>query len=291
MSLPRNLPIDFLRSFVTIADLNSFTKAGDLLGRTQSALSLQIKKLEELVGQPLFDRQGHKFTLTKQGVSLAAYARQMLKLNDQALYDLNPHRYEGHLRLGIPSEFAGSILSKTLGSFSRHYPGVTLEVHCDLSKNLRPKFHNDKYDVVFMLNEYTPVANEENKTYVLGQDQLVWVGTHSIKQLPSMQEIPLIVAEEGCIYRKYAIAWLEERNIPWRIVYNINEISGMLAALEEDIGVTVLAKSVVPENLSVISVADETVSIGDVYIEFAIHPNYTQPAAERLLYYLKQALV
>ncbi len=160
-----------------------------------------------------------------------------------------------------------------------------------MSKNLRQSFQKDKYDVVFMLNEQMPAASEENKIYSLHQDQLVWVGAHAIKPLSFNQEVPIIVADEGCIYRKHAITWLEKMQIPWRVVYNINEISGMLAAVEEDIGITVLAKSVVPENLSIISVANETRPIGDVFIEFSIHPHYTQPAAERLLHYLKQAFI
>ena len=286
----RNLQTDFLRSLVVIADMDSFTKAGDMLGRSQSAVSLQMKKLEQLVGQPLFNRQGHNFTLTPQAEVLVRYARQMLALNDQAIHELNPQGYHGNLRLGIPSEFTTGVLAKVLGSFSRSYPQVTLEVKCDLSKNLRKAFDDDRYDLVFTLNDpYTTVNKLVGSYHFIRYDDLVWVGSQPFK-FEKENPVKLIVAPENCIYRRHAITWLNRLNIPWQIVYTITEISGMEAAIKEGIGVTVLAKSAVSNGLYIQEVDDSFPSLGEIGMELTINKNCTMPAAERLLEYIQQAL-
>jgi len=282
----KNLPTDFLRSLVVIADLDSFTKAGDMLGRSQSAISLQMKKLEELVGQRLFNRQGHNFTLTPHGETLASYARQILQLNDQAIHKLNPQGFKGTIRLGIPSEFTTGILPKVLGSFSRNHPQVTLEVHCDLSTNLNVDFSNDKYDVIFTLTLLNKrVATEQ---HFIRNDELVWVGAKPFKLTPH-EEVQLIMAPEGCLYRSQAIDYLDKMNIPWRIVYNITEISGIQAALQEDIGITVLAKSVVPDNLFILPSLET--NIGEVGIQLITKDERKMPVINRLVEYIEQALI
>lgn len=288
----RNLPTDFLRSLVVISDMDSFTKAGDMLGRSQSAISLQMKKLEQLVEQPLFIRQGHNFMLTSQAQLLVRYARQILALNDQVIHELNPQSHHGNLRLGIPSEFTTGLLPKVLGSFSRSNPQVTLEVHCDLSRNLKRAFADGQYDVVFTLKDHESPAMDvlQGDYHLVRSDELVWVSSQPFAFEPE-QTVQLIVAGEGCIYRKHAIAWLDKMQMPWRVVYNITEISGIQAALEEGIGITVLAKSVVPKRLSIIPLGEEMPNLGSIGIELTINNDCKMPAAERLLSYIEQALL
>ncbi len=288
----KHLPTDFLRSMVIIADMESFTKAGEVIGRSQSALSLQMKKLEQTVGQTLFERQGHNFTLSPQGEILVNYARQILALNDHVLNELNPQALRGNIRLGIPSEFATSVLPKVLGSFSRNNPQVSLEVQCDLSSNLRKDFASEGYDVIFtltLLDQDENSLQHEHAEDFIRYDDLVWVGAKRFN-LRQNKEVPLIVAPEGCLYRQQALASLEKMKIPWRIVYTIVDISGIQAALQEGIGVTVLAKTSVPENLYVMPVDPAFPPMAKVGMRLRTKPDLQMPAVDRLVHYIEQAL-
>ena len=143
----KNLPIDVLRSFVAILEYGGFTQAGEVLGRSQAAISLQIKKLEGQLDKPLFDRSSQAIRLTAAGETLMEYARQMLALNDRAFAELQERSIEGRVRLGIPSEFATALLPRIVGRFSSENPDVTLEVNCDLSKNLLADLDKNAYDL------------------------------------------------------------------------------------------------------------------------------------------------
>lgn len=285
----RNLPTDFLRSLVVIADMDSFTKAGDILGRSQSAISLQMKKLEEMTGQKLFVRQGHSFQLSSHGQVLVDYARRILELNDRALHALNPQGLSGSIRLGIPSEFATSVLPKVLGSFSRNHPQVSLEVECDLSKNLRQSIVKDRYDVIFTLTLLDKIQQIDIEQKFIRLDELVWVGARRFN-LRAGKEVALIVAPDGCLYRQQALAWLEAKGIPWRIVYTIVDISGIQAALQEGIGITVLAKTSVPEGLYIRSVGGDADAMADVGMKLTTRDKDPAPVVRRLVEYIEQAL-
>ena len=132
----KNLPMDLLRSFVSVAQLNSITKAGELLGRSQPAITLQMQRLEELVDETLLVRNGKNMDLSEAGDRLYEYANQILSLNDLAVSEFSKSAVTGKLRLGIPSEFATVLLPKIVSRFAKAYPNVTLEVNCELSKNL-----------------------------------------------------------------------------------------------------------------------------------------------------------
>ncbi|MEO0443176.1 MAG: LysR family transcriptional regulator [Pseudomonadota bacterium] len=287
----QHLPTDFLRSFVVIIDTGNFTKAGQRLGRSQSAISLQIKKLEEITGHTLFHRQGHNFSLTPQGQTLLSYARQMLALNDQVLDELNPQALSGSIRLGIPSEFATSILPKMLGEFSRNNPQVSLEVSCDLSQNLRKRFDQDDFDVIFSLT-FLDDSQPQQQDWIR-IDELVWVSAHQMNWQAGKalkQEVQLVLAPEGCLYRQQALQWLTQAEIPWRIVYTIVDISGIQAALQEGIGITVLAKTAVPDHLALIDTSADQPSLGHVGMKLSINESRQSPAILRLAEYIERAL-
>ncbi len=244
----RNIPTEYLRSLIAIAELGSFTMAGDRLAKSQSSISLQIKKLEEIVGKQIFVRQGHNFTLTQSGETLLVYARQILQLNDKAIGELSGNEIMGKIRLGIPSEFAYRLLPKIIGGFSRQNPQIALEVVCDLSRNLKKDLHDQKYDLVLLTLD---VHSEAKSDYII-EDELVWVC--AAQDYADVQSpVSLVVAPEGCIYRKRAIEHLERANIPWRVTYTIMDIAGITTAVEEGLGLTVLAKKTIPTTLKEIA--------------------------------------
>lgn len=281
----KNLPIETLRSFVTIAELGGFTHAGELLGRSQPAISLQIKRLEELVGSPVFIRNGHQLQLSKNGKLLFSYAEQILQLNDDALSQLKQSDFSGRVRLGIPSEFATALLPKIVGLFSKTYPGVALEVNCNLSKNLLAEENKDKFDLILALHD-NPSGKRGSQIKI---DDLVWVssGNHDAH---NQATLPLIVAPEPCIYRSRGIARLNKIKQPWNIVYTNQDLSGIQAAIEEGLGMTVLAKSTVPETLKILKSSERFPALGKIGINLIFKNKRIDDATTRLAEYIKTSL-
>lgn len=282
----KNMRTDVLRTFVTVAQIGGFTQAGELLGRSQPAISLQIKGLEKMLGQALLIRSGMNVELTHSGQVLFEYAKKILNLNDEALGQLDNAAIYGKVKLGIPSEFATTLLPKIIGRFINAYPNVILEVHCDLSKNLLIKSKRKKYDLILALQD-DPQKEDSNRVKT---DELVWVSSdkHDVHLLP---EVPLIAAFEGCIYRKRAIAKLTQKKRPWRLVYTIPDLTGIEAAIQEGLGVTVLAKSTVPDNLVIIKESDKLPKLGEIGITLIHNESNSNQAIDRLLEFLRISLV
>ncbi|MCP1339279.1 LysR family transcriptional regulator [Idiomarina sp. M1R2S28] len=239
----KHLSLEALRSFSAVIELGSMTLAGERMGRSQPAISLQLKKLEQQLGVELLTRQGSGFALTADGDVLFDYAQRMLALNDQAWAQFEPQQVSGKVRLGITSEFASSLLPKVLGQFAQVYPQVTLQVTSALSKDLLSGL-GQQFDIILALREQT------NKSDVLIQrEELVWVGSPALVEQASL---PLVVAPEGCIYRRRAEQSLQRIHQPYRITYTNTDFSGLTAALHSSLGITVLARSTVPDSVSVI---------------------------------------
>jgi DNA-binding transcriptional LysR family regulator len=291
----KNIPIETLRSFVKIAELGSFTQAGEQLARSQSAISLQIKKLESVIEQSIFYRKGHNFELTSSGKILMKHATQILQLNDNALNELSSKVVVGKVRFGIPSEFAIALLPKIVANFVRENPQITLEVMCDLSRNLNNDIKLKKYDLILsLLDENHPFDkpkpnNISQRKHFSKDDRLVWVS--SPRYITNIEEpIRLIVAPEGCIYRKRAIKHLDESNIPWQIVYTIMDMSGMQAAIEEGLGLTVLAESAVPDSLTIIPPPRDSKELGTMGIALLSSDDQMSDACQKLTSFIRQYL-
>jgi DNA-binding transcriptional LysR family regulator len=258
MTVIRNLPTDVLRSFVTVSELGGFTQAGELLGRSQPAISLQIKRLEVLVECRLFDRQGQRLQLTQAGARLYQYAKDILALNDEVFTEFSQPNITGTVRFGMPSEFATTLLPKILRAYTQAYPGVTLEINCDLSKNLlaQPRKH---YDLVLALQD-APTLKPASR---LKEEDLVWVSS-PVHDVHLQAQLPLVLAPEPCVYRSRALERLNSVGRPWRLVYTNADLTGIQAAIQEGLGVTVLARNTVPDSLRVMPVSDRFPKLGKV---------------------------
>ncbi|MDN3379924.1 MULTISPECIES: LysR family transcriptional regulator [unclassified Pseudoalteromonas] len=239
----KNISTDGLRTLITVVEVGGFAKAGELLGLSQPAVSLQIKRLEDMLGHKLFKKQGQRQVLNQYGELLLPMAKHMLLQNDSILQLFTKENVTGKVRLGIPSEFAARILPSIIGDFIALYPDVSLEVKSRLSKHLLSVSREDQFDLVLALNED---LNSE-KFPVFMQDQLVWVGDLSLAQ---NEVVTLVTAPEGCIYRRRAIEALQMAGIKYRISYSNADLTGLTAALKEGLGITVLAKSTVPHELN-----------------------------------------
>jgi DNA-binding transcriptional LysR family regulator len=274
----KNLPMDLLRAFVSVSQLRSFTKAGELLGRSQPAVTLKIKRLEELVDQKLFLRGGKSLELSDSGIALYNYAKQILTLNDLAISQISKSTVHGKIRLGIPSEFATVLLPKIISRFAKAYPNVALEVNCELSKYLLTRAGRESHDLILVLaDQDTNLDGDLVKT-----DELVWVSSKKFNRTKK-DAVPLIVASEGCIYRHTAMTGLSNASLSWKIVYTNPDLTGIQYAIQEGLGVTVLSRSIVPENLHILSASAGLPSLDRVSINIICNEQRSNDEAIELL--------
>lgn len=248
MAAIRTLDLDLLRSFVTIAELGSFTAAGERLGRTQSTVSLQVKRLEDLVGRRVFDRTPRSLGLTADGKQLLGPARQMLRLNDATIALLLEPEITGKVRLGVPEDFATAHLPIVLSAFTSAHPLVELEVTCDLTLNLLERFHTGGFDFVLVKRE--PTAPLEGVR--VWREPLVWVARDR-DAMAGLATVPLVVSPEPCVYRKRATDSLDAVGRDWRVSYTSTSLAGSLSAVAEGLGIAVLPREMVPSHLTAIA--------------------------------------
>ncbi len=243
----RNIPTDLMRSFVKAIDGGSFTRAAEMVGRTQSAISLQIKRLEEMVGVRLFQRDAHNLQLTAQGLTFAQYARRMLALNDEVLALMQSPDVSGRVRLGAPSEYTDSLLPHLLSRFAQSHPNVLLEVTNDLSKNLLARQKSGEFDIVIALHDH----DEPSDGMPIFSEPLIWFS--SIDHTRYIQNpLPLVLAPSPCIYRQRILRQLNRESKPNKVAYLSSSYSAILAGVRAGLGVTAMAQSTVPEGVQIL---------------------------------------
>ena len=241
----RVFDLDLLRAFVTIAETGSFTRAGDRLGRTQSTISLQIRRLEDQIGRAVFARTPRSLALTPDGERLLGPARQLLRLNDAAIAELFEPAMTGRVRLGVPEDFATAHLPGVLAAFAKAHPLVELEVTCDLTLKLLDAFHAGQFDLVLVKRE--PQAPLEGMR--VWREPLVWVARDA-RAAAGIDIVPLVVSPEPCVYRKRAPDALDAMGRKWRVAYTSTSLAGARSAVNAGLGVTVLPREMVPAYLT-----------------------------------------
>lgn len=237
--MPFHLDSISLKSFIAIADTGSFTKAALAVGRTQSALSLQIKKLEENLGCELFNRGARRATLTEQGEIFSNYARRIIQLQLEVYSRLKEPDIEGEIRFGTPEDFATHYLPEVLAMFKKHHPRIQLNVDCDLTLNLLEGFQQEKFDLILVKRDPQRVKIG-NRVW---REPLVWAAA---KGWQAQKPLTLILSPQPCIYRSRALAALDRAKMPWRIAYTSPSLAGTVAAVKAGLGITVLPQNMLP---------------------------------------------
>ncbi|MCP9628403.1 LysR substrate-binding domain-containing protein [Rhodopseudomonas palustris] len=242
-----NLDLDLVRAFVAIATLGNFTRAAESLRRQQSTVSLQLQRLEDALGRKLLERNPRSVRLTPEGEVFLAHARRLLDVNDELVARVTEPALHGVVRLGTPEDFATRHLPDVLSRFARAYPAVALEVTCDLTLHVIDGFRKGSFDLALIKRERVGEAAGIR----VWREPLVWVTGE-----PAPQEregpLPLVVSPSPCVYRKRATEALDRARRPWRIAYTCGSLAGSLAAVRGGLGVTVLPKDMVPDDLHVI---------------------------------------
>ncbi|WP_078085767.1 LysR family transcriptional regulator [Microbulbifer mangrovi] len=281
----KNLPTEWLRTLVTVVDCGGFSQAGELLARTQPAISRQIKELEERLGRQLLLRSGRTLNLTESGLRVYDQAKKILALNDELVFEFSGASVTGKLHLGIPSEFASVLLPRIIGQFSQSYPEVSLEVTSDLSRNLLAKGQKDRFDLILALQEKPDTAEGQ----LVIRDDLVWVASHK-HSAHLLKPLPLVLAPEGCMYRKRAESVLQAAGIASRNVFTIPDLNGIQSALEAGLGITALTRSTVPESLRILRPSRTLPKLGEISIGLHFKNRRPSEAAMRLAEHLQSGL-
>lgn len=239
-----DLDIDLLRCLAAVADSGGFTAAGNALGLTQSAVSLKIKRLEDVVRKRVFDRTSRALSLTHDGEVLLAYARRLLALNDEAVRRMIAPPVTGRLRLGVADHFVPQHLAPILARFARTYRDVRLEVEVGRSHELRAACERGALDLVIGKRR-----DGETKGTPIWTESLAWVGSADWTRPEEERAVPLAMLPAGCMFRDRALACLSRANIAHEVVYTSASLLGVIAAAQAGLGITVLGRSSLPPGL------------------------------------------
>ncbi|KQT70030.1 LysR family transcriptional regulator [Aureimonas sp. Leaf460] len=260
-----NLDMDALRTLVTGIDLGSFVKAADRLGRSPSAVSLHLRKLESQIGQKLVRKQGRGLVLTEAGETLLSYARRLLDLNDETCMALGSLTdMEGWVRIGVPSDFAETWLPSLLARFERGFPKVRMEVRADPGAKMVEAVQTGRLDFAVTWGR---LGNAESE--LVGQRRLVWIAAPDYHPDPG-EPLSLVAIDTPCAFREAAIVALDGMGKPWRHSFATTSLSGVWAAVTAGLGVTVRTADAAPPHLKIINPGDDGLpDLGS--IELALH--------------------
>lgn len=241
----RDLQLDWLRALVAVVDAGSLSAAAPLVHRSQSAVSTQIQKLEEVVGRPVLLRGPRHLELTPAGVELLGYARRLLALHGEALGALTGPALTGRVTLGVPDDYAGSYLTPLLRSFCSLHANVEIALVCEQSTSLIPQVQRGELDVALVSRD------KPTRGTLLFREPLVWVGAAK-QEAWRRDPLPVAAYEPGSLARRDALAALTTHRLNHRIVYNSSSLAGQLAAVESGMAVAVLTRCSVPPGLLVL---------------------------------------
>ncbi|HJW34813.1 MAG TPA: LysR substrate-binding domain-containing protein [Holophagaceae bacterium] len=226
------LDLDTLRTLVVAQELGGFAPAAERLGRTPSAISLQMKRLQEDVGVELFRKRGRGLALTEAGERTLACARRMLALNDELLDALRGTALAGQVRLGCAQDFADTVLPRALAQFTRTYPHVQLELRIEGNAALAEAVAKGDLDLALTVGQADRPGAE-----VLGEVPLVWIAGEGFEPREG-EALPLLLLGPQCIFRREAVARLEEAGLPWRVATQSPSLAGLWASAQGNLGLT-----------------------------------------------------
>lgn len=236
-----------LRTFVVLAETGSFSRTGGLIGRSQSAVSGQIAKLEAMFGRVLFDRDTRSVRLTGEGERLLAPARALIAAADAMLERFSAVEVAGEVRFGSPEDFASAYLPDILGVFAAAHPAVELHVTCQLTLPLIEEFEAGGQDLIVVKQD--PVRPYPGAR-ALWRERLVWVGASEVA-FGGARAVPLVLSPARCVYRSRAVGALEAAGVGWTGVFTSPSFAGCAAAVRAGLGIAVMPLAMVPQGLVV----------------------------------------
>jgi DNA-binding transcriptional LysR family regulator len=247
--------LDVLRTFVTGVDMGSFAKAADRLGRSTSAVSAQLKKLEDQLGMPVLRKEGRGMVTTSAGEALLGYARRLLELNDEAATAVRGAELAGSVRLGMQEDFGEHILTDVLGRFARVHPKLRIEAQVARNAELMAQLAGGRLDLALAW-EYVGTAPPTPHGQEVARLPLRWICAAEGALPPlaggAAEPLPLVLMEAPCMMRSAAIGALDRAGIAWRIAFSSPSLGGVWAAVAAGLGVTVRTSLALQPSLRVL---------------------------------------
>lgn len=268
--------LNALRTVVAGVRLGSFARAARHLGRSQSAISMQLKKLEEQAGVPLFVRDGNRLVPTQAGRTLLNYAERMVDLNDEAAASIGTQSTSASVKLGMPQDFADEILSDVLTLFSQEHPNVHVEAHIGRNYALAEEVRMAQLDVALVFAaEHSPESHAD----LVAEMKMAWASSEVAPNVSEEEPVPLVAFNFPCEFRTQGIEALEREGRPWRCALTTPSLPGIWAAVSAGLGVTVRTEYHTPNKFLRAKHLADLPKLPDVHVYHLAHPSLTPAAA------------
>jgi DNA-binding transcriptional LysR family regulator len=278
------LDIDQLRTFVAIADTGSFTRAAEIVHKTQSAVSMQMKRLEERVGRTIFERDGRQSKLTEEGERLLDYARRIVRLNAECIASFDDKELTGRVRLGLPDDYADRYLPEILARFARSNPRAEVTVVCEPSPHLIDRVQNGDLDLAIITH-----VERRGPSEIVRAEQLLWV-TSARHTVHEEAPVPLALGRPTCDWRQSATEALERADRPFRILYVSWHSTAVGAAVVAGLAVSVLPESAIRSGMRILGPSDGFPALPSCKIGLIRSRREANPLADALGFHIKQSL-
>jgi DNA-binding transcriptional LysR family regulator len=282
----RNIPTDLLRALVTVIDLKGYGRAGELLGRAQPTISLQIKRLQEMLGVTLLEREGGLTRLTEAGEICSAYARRILALHDEMLHRLLAQGAGNRLRVGLPNDYADHFLPYFLAAVEAEGLSLRFEVISDISVHLLRDLREGTLDLVLAMTADAP----HDGALHAWAEPLAWIGAPG-RAPPAWGRnaapLTLVAAPEGCIYRRAMLSALQRQGWAGDVVYTTPSLTGIVAGVRAGLGVSAMAARMVPAGLVAV---DGLPELPAATVAIHLNPRAQGPQVRRLAALLARTL-
>ena len=279
-----NLDVDLLKTFIAIAETGGFTRAADEVNKTQGAVSMQMRRLEDILGRPVFHRAGRQNKLTADGERLLDYARRIVRLNDEAVVTFSKPELTGVVRFGVPDDYADNLLPEFMARFARTHPLVQVDVDCLPSKTLVERAKDGKMDVVLISAETGTPGIE-----LVRREPLVWVSSvrHCVHEA---EVVPLAVSQIGCAWRENIFQQLDSWNRRYRIAYASLNSNAIKAAVLAGLAVAALPRVSVTPGMRILGEAEGFPPLMVIEIGLVFAPGKPNPAVEALAKHIRDSL-
>ncbi len=283
MSTP--LDLDHLRTFVAIVDAGSFTRAAEDVFKTQSAVSMQMRRLEDRLGATLFERTGRTIRITDDGSRLLAYARRMLALSQETLSAFDEEAMQGHVRIGLPDDYAERFLPEILARFSRSNPLVELQIACEPSSNLAEHIDKGRLDVA-LVSDCFPGAT---LTEVVRREPLHFV-TSASHDIHNETVVPLALGRLDCVWRTEGCAALDRIGRRYKVLFTSWSAQIVTSAVLSGLAVSVLPECAFRPGMRVLGEFDDFPVLQDTEIGVLRSRNADGPVVSALVEHIRDSL-
>ncbi len=282
----RTIDLDLLRSLAAFDETGSLARAADRVGRTESAVSLQLKRLEGLLEHKLFTRLGRRLVLTDEGHGVLQYARRMLAMNDELVSAVSQRPLSGRLRIAASQDFGEDILPRVLKDLSRKFPEARFEV--EVEGGMRGLNALDKRDVDVVL---TIGLHDHPSAHRLQRARIAWIASPEFAERIG-KPVPLVVFSQPCRFKQRALEMLNKAEIPWEIVFKSPSLSGLWAAARANIGLTVRSSYWVPSGLMLLDPMQTGLpDLGDTEVDIHYFDDALTPDLLEMIKHMERSIL